>query len=185
MWWVENNIYNEISSLLNYLYYSVSSNSNSWLWSDVSSLLVPTPLLLRSWCTAPVMLENGVHGQIFFVCYIKFFCNSHAMCYSYVSQRLRVWSCHAATLESFAWQLHDGSTVIAACWYSLNSHVMASVCVCVCVHTTCLQPGIWEEGGHRGCRWRGTSMTTAMSAVFLKLSVLPPQYIISSVGVLW
>ena len=34
------------------------------------------------------------------------------------------------------WQLHDGSTVIAACWYRLDGHVMASVCVCVCV---CIQ----------------------------------------------
>jgi len=67
-----------------------------------------------------------------FCLFIKF-CNSHAVCYSYVSQRWLVWSCHAATTESLAWQLHDGSTVIANCWYGLDDHVMASVCVCVCI----------------------------------------------------
>lgn len=39
-------------------------------------------------------------------------------------------------LQSLAWQLHDGSTVIVACWYSLDDHVMASVCVCIqCVYS--------------------------------------------------
>ena len=49
-----------------------------------------------------------------------------------------------------------GSTLIAACWYSLDSHVMAPVCVCARVQTAGLQPGIQEEGGHRGVQMRGS-----------------------------
>jgi hypothetical protein len=87
-----------------------------------------------------IMLENGVCGKIFCFLYkilLQWSGSVTVMFHRYC------W-CEAVMLPLRS-HLHGSYILLAAGWYSLDGHVMAPVCVCV-------QLGIQEEGGHRGCR---------------------------------